>query len=97
MLIDNGNVKFRIREFDNMVVSSNQFLGTLVGLDNLLILERRNGIRTIIVPHLSFRTDLNEPHLKVIPESTTPNAELPFFSFDEDPSLKQIRPHGSET
>ena len=97
MFIENDNVKFQIREFDNMVVSSNQFLGTLVGLDHLLVLERRNGIRTVIVPHLSFRTDLNEHHLKVIPESSTPNAELPFFSFDEDPSLKQIRPHGSET
>jgi hypothetical protein len=92
-----GSVKVQVREFENMAVSADQFLGTFIGLEHLLVLERPNGIRTIIVPHLNYTTELIGPHLKLKPESRTPNAAIPFFSFDEDRWLKQMRPHGSET
>jgi len=91
------SVKVQVREFENMSVSADQFLGTFIGLEHLLVLERPNGIRTVIVPHLDYTTELVGPHLKLKPKSLTPNAVIPFFSFDEDRWLKQMRPHGSET
>jgi hypothetical protein len=92
-----SSVKVQVREFENMTVSADQFLGTFIGLEHLLVLERPNGIRTIIVPHVDYTTELVGPHMKLKPKSRTPNAVIPFFSFDEDRSLKQMRPHGSET
>ena len=80
-----------------MTVSVDQFLGTFIGLEHLLVLERPNGIRTVIVPHLDYQTELAGPHLKLKPESGTPKSDIPFFSFDEDRWLRQIRPDGSET
>ena len=89
-----------LREFDNMIVLPSQFLDTFVGLTHMLVLKRPNKLRTVIVPHLNFKTkriSAEAPHHQLVPESFDLNEVLPFFAFDEDRFLRQMKPNGTET
>ena len=52
-------------QFENMVVLVDQFIGTFIGLEQILVLESLNGIRTGIVSHLDYTTELIGPYLKL--------------------------------
>ena len=92
-------------------MSSSQFIGTFVGLQHMLVLERSSGLRTVIVPHINYTMrPFSEDKKHVVLEaekdhvneelkykSFSVDAEIPFFAFDEDPSLRQMRPNGTET
>ena len=89
-----------LREFDNMIVSPTQFLDTFVGLKHMLVLERPNKLRTVIVPHLNLKTErisAKALHHQLVPVSFELNKVIPFFAFDEDRFLRQMRPNGTET
>ena len=92
-----------LREFDNMHVSPFQSLDTFIGLKHLLVLERPSKkMRTVIVPHFNaFKTEQKyaaSRHHQLVPADPLDlNQEIPFFAFDEDCFIHQMKPNGTET
>ena len=89
--------RIALREFDNMSVSASQFLYTFIGLKHMLVLERPNKLKTVIVPNLNLKTKRGSVHHKLVPVSFDLDKTLPFFAFDVDRFLNQMRPNGAET
>ena len=100
-------ISVTLLEYENMVVSPNQYLGSFIGLKQMLVLERPNGLRTAIIPHFAFQAvkKHNSHHyLEIFNKNKDSQAaclvldsKYTSFAFDEDRSLGQMRPNGEET
>lgn len=104
-----NKISVTVLEYENMVVSSNQYLGRFIGLVQMLVLERTNGLRTVIIPNFAFQALKHKSHhrLEIINNYQHPelhyqaprllDSKYTSFAFDEDRSLGQMRPNGEET
>jgi hypothetical protein len=55
-----------LREFDGLSMASSQFIYTFIGLKHMLILERPNKLKTVIVPNFDLQTKKGSVHHKLV-------------------------------
>lgn len=74
------------RQFPNMIVDSNQDIGTLVGLENRLVVKEsnsRNPIRQIIIPHGKVTFKPRQTHITVdIDTKNKPHVRYSTYAVD---------------
>jgi len=104
-----NTIKVTVLEYENMVVSPSQYFGSFIRLKQMLVLERPNGLRTVIIPHFEFQAVKRNIHHCLEVVNNFNHSELGYnaasildlkytsFAFDEDRSLGQMRPNGEET
>ena len=54
------------REFDGMSPASSQFIDTFIGLKHMLVLERPNKLKTVIVPNFNLKSEQGSSHHKLV-------------------------------
>jgi len=98
--IVSDKISITVLEYENMLVSPSQYLGSLIGLRQMLVLERPNGLRTAIIPHFAFQAVKRKCHHSLElghQAACLLDGKYTSFAFDEDRSLGQMRPNGEET
>jgi len=55
-----------LREFDGMSLASSQYLDTFIGLKQMLVLERPNKLKTVIVPNFNLKTKQGSVHQSLV-------------------------------
>ncbi|KAL0478346.1 keratin type II [Acrasis kona] len=96
--VDHGHDVIRSREFDGMVISPNQSLGTLIGLINGLVLVDSVGNKRLIVPHGQIERSMHPYGHQETTISVPLEAEnICYYVYEVDNVLQQLKADSSNS
>ncbi|KAI5806049.1 hypothetical protein EDC01DRAFT_638496 [Geopyxis carbonaria] len=93
---DSKGKALHCRQFQDMVVDDNQDIGTLIGLENRLVV-RVGKTRSVIIPHGKLSVKTFEAHVAVSIDTTDPASigRVKYHSYNIDPILGRLVGNGS--
>ncbi|KAK0337222.1 hypothetical protein LTR94_005529 [Friedmanniomyces endolithicus] len=89
--------KLRSKQFPKMIVARDQSVGTLLGLENKLLLRQNHGPRLLLILHgpITYRHSIKSNHVSVTIHKAAPCSAGRFHTFCVDECLGRLTGNGS--